>query len=256
MKRYALALVLLTVGSSAARADEEKEALKRQIAELRAKMARERAEMKQRVSDMGKLLQITREQAEVRARQEVQERDEARKELRRLLRRNADLAQALAREDAEWFRIIQTLGEQARAAYGKRLETRRTIDFAKLVLQRLDKLPEVDATPNGSAEILAAHVFKGVPKRMHDNLRTGDTDKDGKKELLDAWGHPISYLTAGKAAVVVNAQGKQIRVEAATRRPKLAKDEFELVSLGPNGTRDPYGKPGCDDLDTSKPARR
>ncbi len=288
MKRLAPLFLCLLVSSAAVRAEGETEALRSEVADLKGRLAEARAsfdaERKALRKEIDQIRDAAAQQKAARASATNRRRRAMADELARALHetaaakdrramyeaRAANIERALrqarfdnerlrkiaAAEHSECTRVILTLGEEAQRRYSMRRKTRFQLRLAVQVIRDVKQPLAVDDSPNGACETLAAAVLKHVPEVLRGDVKTGDTDKDGKVELLDAWGNPIAYLSAGKTAVVVNTKGQNIRVEPATRNPKLAKDEFELVSLGPNGKRDKYDQPGSDDLDTGDLARR
>ncbi len=78
-------------------------------------------------------------------------------------------------------------------------------------------------------------------------LRLGDTDDDGRMEILDAWGRPLVYFSADDYGTSqLWAPGDGAAVSVAARRSRAsggfrAASTYQLSSVGPGGAPDADG---------------
>jgi hypothetical protein len=98
--------------------------------------------------------------------------------------------------------------------------------------------------------IEALHVALAKVGRV-GGLRLGDTDDDGRLEILDAWGRPLVYFSPDDYGSVQRwAPGDGASVEVAARRDPatsthLARGSYQLWSAGPDGR---VGRTAGDDV--------
>jgi len=94
---------------------------------------------------------------------------------------------------------------------------------------------------NAGAEALAESLLAGPGGALlRDEPRLGDTDGDGRRELLDPWGNPWVYLHASayrKEGVFYRLDGDRQPVEPARKGDAfIHAASYQLWACGPNGT--------------------
>ena len=104
-----------------------------------------------------------------------------------------------------------------------------------------------DDANRGIEAVVVALRERGILDRA--GLALGDTDRDGRDELLDPWGHALVYFSADdyESPQDVTGVGALLARERWVRgtRRWCAEARFQLFSVGPDGADD-YG--GNDDV--------
>jgi hypothetical protein len=166
--------------------------------------------------------------------------------------RGGDLMSASAARPADpWASLSQKKGGPApRPVYDDvtTAKMKRTSDEIEEMGVQLDVLRAVRGSYPTSA-VAGNDRNRGVEalfQALHESgrdagltLAVGDTDGDGKTEILDGWGHPLVYFSPDDYATTQgwNAEGDA----SASKAPDgqwSAKMRFQLWSAGPNGKND------------------
>jgi hypothetical protein len=164
------------------------------------------------------------------------------------------MSASAARPVDPWSKLAQTKGAVApRPVYDDATTSKMkgTSDEIDEIGVQLDVLRAVRGAYPTSA-IAANDRNRGVEallQALHDSgrdagltLEIGDTDGDGKQEILDAWGRPLVYFSPDdyESTQGWNGEGDATASKAPDGQ-RSAKMRFQLWSAGPNGKNDNGG---------------